>query len=435
MSTINYINASLEIWGCVMSAIVALCLFLSKHNRDLCSRLYLQMLALNTGVLLFDLLALLFRGRPGSLCRWGVRASNFIAFACSYLLMLTFVRYLTEYLSKHTEIKRIYLQITRMVCGVSLALLVLTQFFPIFYTIDAQNVYRRAELFWLSQAMGIIGLVLCAVMLIRYRHVIGTQERIVLWLYISLPLIALLVQVFVYGLVLLNLANTVSLVVVFLFLQAEQGRLAAERETLLAEKELELSQSRISIMLSQIQPHFLYNALATIKHLCAKNDPRAEDVVASFAKYLRGNMDSLTNKAPIPFDSELKHLENYLAIERLRFPGVSVVYELSSRDFSLPALTVQPMVENAIRYGVTQKQGSRGTITVSSWEDEGACYIRIADDGVGFDPMQTQYDGRSHIGISNTRQRLESMCGGELAIKSEAGLGTTVTITLPKERA
>ena len=188
-------------------------------------------------------------------------------------------------------------------------------------------------------------------------------------------------------------------------------------------------------MLSQIQPHFLYNALATIKHLCAKNDPRAEDVVASFAKYLRGNMDSLTDKAPIPFESELRHLENYLAIERLRFPGVSVVYDISASDFRLPALTVQPMVENAIRYGVTQKKGGKGVITVSAWEDEGACYVRVADDGVGFDPMKTQYDGRSHIGITNTRQRLESMCGGELAIKSEEGVGTTVTITLPKERA
>lgn len=434
MSIINYINASLEIWGCVMSAVVALCLFLSKCPRDLCRRLYLQMLLCNTGILFFDLLALFFRGHPGMFCFWGVRISNFVSFSCGYLLMATFVRYLTEYLAQRGKVSGTPLLIARIVCAISLALVVLTQFLPIIYTIDAQNIYHRAELFWLSQVMGVVGILLCAGMLIRYRHFLERQDKAALWLYIILPLIALLIQAFVYGLVLLNLANTISLVIIFLFLQAEQGQRAAEQARLLAEQELELSQSRISIMLSQIQPHFLYNALTTIKHLCAKNDPRAEDVVASFAKYLRGNMDSLTNSVPIPFENELLHLKNYLAIEQLRFPKVRIEYDIAVRDFTLPALSVQPLVENAIRYGVTQKESGSGTVTVSTWKDGTAWYVRVADDGVGFDPRKTQYDGRSHIGISNTRQRLASMCGGELFIESVENFGTTMTIMIPKEK-
>ncbi len=434
MTTINYFNASLEICGCVMSGIVALCLFLSRYPRDLCGRLYLRMLAYNTGALLFDLFALLLRGHTGTFFFWGVRISNLVAFCCNYLLMVTFVHYLTEYLSHNATVSKTPLKIARIVCGLSIALVVLTQFFPIIYTIDAQNMYHRAPTFWLSQAMGITGLVLCADMLLRYRHTIERQEKAVLWLYLILPLIALLVQSFVYGLVLLNLAATIALVMIFLFLQAEQGRRVAEQARKLAEQELELSQSRVSIMLSQIQPHFLYNALTTIKHLCAKNDPRAEDVVASFAKYLRGNMDSLTTKSPIPFESELMHLENYLAIERLRFPKVQIVYDIAVKEFTLPALTVQPLVENAIRYGVTRKLSGSGTVTVSSWEDDTAWYVRVSDDGVGFDPTKVQYDGRSHIGISNTRQRILSMCNGALSIESIADKGTTVTITIPKEQ-
>lgn len=155
--------------------------------------------------------------------------------------------------------------------------------------------------------------------------------------------------------------------------------------------------------------------------------------MAKFAKYLRGNMDSLSLRTPISFERELDHLENYLAIERLRFPKIQIQYNIGVRDFVLPALTIQPLVENAIRYGVTRTETGGGTVMVSSWEMEDAWYVSVQDDGVGFDPEQRQYDGRSHIGLTNTRQRIEAMCGGELTVRSVVGKGTTVLIRLPKE--
>lgn len=185
----------------------------------------------------------------------------------------------------------------------------------------------------------------------------------------------------------------------------------------------ELAENRAAIMLSQIQPHFLYNALTTIKYLCGTQDPRAEDTVAKFAKYLRGNMDSLSLRVPIPFERELDHLENYLAIERLRFPKVNIQYNIEVRDFVLPALTIQPLVENAIRYGVTRTETGGGTVTISSWETAEAWYASVEDGGVGFDTTQPKTDGRSHIGLANTRQRVEAMCGGELNFHSVARTG------------
>jgi LytS/YehU family sensor histidine kinase len=234
------------------------------------------------------------------------------------------------------------------------------------------------------------------------------------------------VDYFVGDLVLTYVGSFLAILMIYLKFYTQRG-------IQLAQQEAELAQSRTAIMLSQIQPHFLYNALATIKHLCAKQDPRAEEVVAKFSKYLRGNMDSLTNTMPIPFKSELNHLENYLTIERLRFPDVHIAYDLKTTAFALPALTVQPLVENAIRYGVTRNEDGAGTVTISSYEDESAWYVRIKDDGVGFNPEQVQYDGRSHIGISNTRQRLATMCQGTLDIKSVRDVGTTITVTLPKD--
>ncbi len=197
--------------------------------------------------------------------------------------------------------------------------------------------------------------------------------------------------------------------------------------------ENELNQSQISIMLSQIQPHFLYNALNTIQFLCRTNPQKAVEAVADFSDYLRGNMDSLTRRNTIPLERELGHLNNYLNIEKLRFPNINIIYVLDTLNFSIPALTLQPLVENAIRHGVTQREEG-GTITISSWEDDKAWYLQVKDDGVGFAADGIPDDGRSHVGIKNTRSRLWAMCRGTLEIQSVLSKGTCVNISIPKER-
>lgn len=428
MSVVQYVNASLEIWGCLMSAVVAICLVLSRRPVDRCEHLYFWCLGCNAGALLFDVAALFFRGHPGPVFWWGVRLSNFISFSLSYALLESFIHYLSAFLAQRTRVSRRPLQIARAVCLAGVGLIVLTQFYPIVYTIDAQNVYHRAEFFWLSHAAGLAGIALCAWMLLRYRRVLEPQERAALWSYIVLPLIALCIQIFVYGLALLNLADTVTLVVVFLFLQAEQGRRAAEQENL-------LMQSRVSIMLSQIQPHFLYNALSVIQNLCHGKAPEAEQATVQFAEFLRGNLDSLQAADPIPFSQELSHTRNYLWLEKQRFEDdLRVEYDIQAVDFSIPALTLQPIAENAVHYGVTKKEGG-GTVRISSRETDGAYLVTVTDDGAGFDPFAPKDDGRTHIGIMNVRDRLRTLCGGSLTITSTPGVGTVAVISVPKEAA
>lgn len=426
MTVISYVNASLELWGCVISVIVALCLNLSKRRFNQCDHLYFWMLGCNVGALAFDVLALVFRGRPGPLCWWGVRISNFIAFSMNYALLESFAHYLTVFLSQRTVVSRRPLKLARLICLMSLALVVVTQFFPVIYWIDAQNIYHRAGMFWISHAMVLAVLILCGWMLCRYRAAIEPQEKVALWLYILGPLIAVSVQMFVYGLAISNLADTISLVVVFLFLQAEQGRHAAERENL-------LTQSRISIMLSQIQPHFLYNALSVIQNMCHGKAPEAEYATIQFAEFLRGNLDSLRAEKPIPFDQELHHTQNYLWLEKQRFEeDLCVEYDIQTTGFSIPALTLQPIVENAVRYGAMKRECG-GIVRVTTRETEDAFLITVADNGPGFDISVPRDDGRSHVGISNVRERLKMMCGGGLNIESVPQKGTTAVISIPKE--
>lgn len=194
----------------------------------------------------------------------------------------------------------------------------------------------------------------------------------------------------------------------------------------------ELTEVKTQIMLSQIQPHFLYNALASIAQLCRKDPKQAEKTTVDFAKYLRLNLDSLENNRPVPFETELKHIETYLNIEQLRFgEKLKTRYDIQTKDFRLPALTVQPLVENAVKHGIFAKE-SGGTIVISSLEDEHSYIILVSDDGCGFVPGRPPEDGRNHIGLENVKNRLSAICGGTLEIESEPGEGTTATVRIPK---
>ena len=193
----------------------------------------------------------------------------------------------------------------------------------------------------------------------------------------------------------------------------------------------ELAESRISTMMSQIRPHFIYNTLGSIEQLCKLDPPKAADLVHNFAKYLRGNFGELDNPKPILMSQEMEHVHHYISIENVRFPDMTFSFEMNSEDFHIPALTVQPIVENAIKHGL-MKLPRGGTIRVVSYETDTDYCISVTDDGVGFD-TSVLIDGRKHVGLRNIRERLKVMVNGKLEIESTVGVGTKVLVTIPKE--
>ena len=235
---------------------------------------------------------------------------------------------------------------------------------------------------------------------------------------------------------------------VALFMYARGQVVQAERAR---RKEAELLQSRIAVMLSQIHPHFLFNALNTIEYLCEEDPPTAARAVNDFAQYLRGNMDSLTGSQTIPFCQELEHLAHYVAIEQLRFPSIEVTYDIRVRDFSVPPLSVQPLVENAIRYGAARRAGG-GAVKVASWRDKGSFVVRVSDNGPGFDSavlcgfqdgdpasasggvVSDAAASRSHVGLANVAARVAATCGGTLRVENEEGGGARVTMRVPCDK-
>ena len=192
---------------------------------------------------------------------------------------------------------------------------------------------------------------------------------------------------------------------------------------------------RVQLMLSQIKPHFLHNALTVIVGLCDADPKRAKQATLKFAKYLRGNMDSIEQAGLIPFERELRHTRLYLEIEQYRFgEALEVRYDIACDGFSVPALTVEPLAENAVRHGVRENPGGRGTVTIATGETPDYYEISVTDDGPGFDPDSLPGDGGKHVGIANVRERLMQVCHGTLTFDTARGAGTTARIRIPKEQ-
>ena len=189
------------------------------------------------------------------------------------------------------------------------------------------------------------------------------------------------------------------------------------------------AQQRIRIMISQIQPHFMFNTLSTIQALCRIDPEKAFETTEKFGTYLRNNIESLNKSELIPLRKELEHTKIYADIEMIRFPKIRVEYYIEDEDFSVPTLTIQPLVENAIRHGVRGRNDGR--VIVATRKVNGFHEIMIRDNGKGFDADNIDELEASHIGLRNVRDRIESMCDGEMEIESHPDRGTTITLAIP----
>jgi LytS/YehU family sensor histidine kinase len=210
-------------------------------------------------------------------------------------------------------------------------------------------------------------------------------------------------------------------------LELQISRLEAEKKAI----EAELGESRMSMMLSKIRPHFIYNILGTINHLCLKDPQMASELVRNFSLYLRADLSELDSVTPIRFSEEIKHVQYYVNIEQVRFPDMTIVYQLEFSDFVLPAISVQPLVENAIKHGLMPLE-SGGRVVIRSFATDTHYCVEVTDNGAGFD-TNALIDKKEHVGLQNIRERLGAIVNGELIVESEIGKGTRATIKIPKE--
>ena len=308
--------------------------------------------------------------------------------------------------------------------GVNAAVQITALFSNICFWIDADGHYHGGPLKNVCLYISLILLICWFIMTLRVFEPRKRKETWVPILVFILIIVAVMMDYQVGSLTqpitYLTIAVIISCVAYYIWLHLQYVR--EHEEALVAGQ-------RMQIMMTQIQPHFLYNTIATIRALCRRDAEKAGDVAEKFGDYLRQNLDSLNIVGLIPFQKELEHTKIYAEIEMVRFENFRMEYDIRDDDFLVPPLTVQPMVENAIRHGVRIRE--EGIVQVSAWREGNSFEVMVQDNGVGFDTSRIDSADNSHIGIRNVRERIETMCGGTLKVESVFGEGTKVTISIP----
>jgi two-component system, LytTR family, sensor kinase len=198
--------------------------------------------------------------------------------------------------------------------------------------------------------------------------------------------------------------------------------------------EKSFSEARLNALRMQLDPHFLFNALNTISSQVERDPKLARAMIEHLGNLLRLSLES-KDRQQVPLAEEMAFLEHYLAIQKIRFGDhlrIETQIAPEVKYASVPCLFVQPLVENAIRHGISRR-ASGGTVIVSAQRDGNRLDIRVLDDGVGL-PAGWTLENSGGVGLSVTRQRVAGLYPeGEtcFAVNRRASGGTEVEISLP----
>ncbi len=306
-------------------------------------------------------------------------------------------------------------------------LLIITQFTTFIYYITPDNSYHRGSYYQLLLVPPILMMFINLAYLFKNRKNIARNHLVFFSLYIIIPLICMLIQMALYGIQFIVIGTTIAAILMFRSVVAEQLTLYVEQQNTMAKQ-------KTDIMLLQMRPHFIYNTMSSIYYLCAQDPKKAQTLVGDFTTYLRKNMSAIATHELIPFSEELEHTRAYLAVEKARYEKLLFVdYKPEFTDFSLPPLTLQPIVENSVKHGLDQDLPPLH-VQVRTYQKDENVYIVVKDNGPGYDPTENQTENQKkvHIGLDSVKERLKLMCNGTIKIEAAQEGGTIVTICIPK---
>ena len=424
MEDLRYANIALDFFCIILSMLPVTYLISSRRYQKRLNQFFLGICISNVFMILGDLLDRFISVPEKASEVMALSAAAVVYFAASAFVLYFFIQYIMEYLQVTGRAKEICLIYILIVCGAQIFFAAISPFTGSVFYITIGG-YRRGPLFFISQLIPLLCYLLFMLLVIIYRKKLLVREIVYFFLYIFIPMGCGAVQAAVGGVAIVNVGITIAALITLMNVQFEH-------EVTMREQEKELAERRIDIMLSQIQPHFLYNSLGVIYHLCESNPEKARKAIKRFSEFLRGNMDSLKNREAIAFEMELNHVANYLYLEQQRFGDkLQVIYQIKAENFLIPPLTLQPLVENAVQHGIlNRRQG--GTVIIRTEETDEYAVVTIEDNGIGIEKAKeiASLGEHTRIGIDNVRSRLKEMVGGTLDIES-SGQGTTVTIRIP----
>lgn len=348
--------------------------------------------------------------------------SNTVASSAGYLAIVCFMCYLKDNLCRESRTAAVTMSVFGVLCILSIALMVASAISGYGYVVDEHGHYvHRGDFATALTYLQFPTLSFLAIVITSLGATAAPiSKRVAFISYTVFPVAGIVIDYTVHGISLAYLGFVMSALIMYTNIHVKNQRL--------------IEAQRNALMLSQINPHFVYNTLSTIAAMCELSPRQAKNLTISFASYLRQNINSLSSEGEIPFDEEMKHVECYLGIEKARFGDrLRVAYSIGCRDFYLPPLTLQPIVENAVKHGITKK-AEGGTLRITTYATDTHHVIEVIDDGAGFDTEQKRADEGRSIGLENVRSRLYELCRGRLTVKSTVGVGTRVTVEIPKKK-
>lgn len=204
--------------------------------------------------------------------------------------------------------------------------------------------------------------------------------------------------------------------------------------SLIAEQEQRLAQAELRALRAQISPHFIYNALAAVAGEIHTRPEEARELLIDFAQFTRYLFRD--GRSYVTLQEELEHVERYIRLEQARFGDLQVSLDVpeATRDAVVPAMSIQPLAENAVRHGIERRAGS-GKVRITARMRGGDVELRVSDDGPGIPAERVRgvlAGTGGGIGLSNVDSRLRASFGERYALRIEsAGRGTTVVMTVP----
>ena len=437
LSESYYVSAAVELFAALVTLSMLLIRFLLKAQlraqRSAIDRCFVALLSVHALALLADAPIWVLLAAPSPARVPLVKVLSFLSDLFLVSSVALYAWCLTAYAADKQRVSHRPAWCITGLCGAAVLTCLLSAFNEMYVGYDAAGADITGPVYWLYLLFTILLPASTALLAFRFRRILGRRDT---WIFASYGLIVVAsvpLQLF-WAITPVYLAadgSVLTLTCAVIYTSQAQRASAAEKK--LIAQELALSESRSALVLSQIQPHFLYNALTAIYRLCDTKPEAAKTAVSEFSQYLRGNLDSIRKTGLIPFSDELHHTRIYLSLEKLRYEDeLEVCYDIQATGFCLPPLTIEPLVENAVNHGIRNLPAG-GCVSITAAELPACFEIRVADNGVGFDPSAISRDGDcAHVGISAVRSRLRILCGGTLDIRSAPGQGTTAIIHIPK---
>lgn len=387
----------------------------------------------------FDIVISFIMGIPGDLFVALNYAMDIGYFAVGAFQTLLFLQVIKKYVAENngnTALKKISF-IMQLLHIPALVLLALTPFTHWLFYVDEHTNYNRGALYPVWYYTTIVAFIFIFAVLIIYRRKIDGFISKVLLTASVLPIIAFILNFTYRGISFNNIAVSVSALIIYVFYENHRTAAAVHREhelnlvqSELLESKLTVEQANNEMLLAQIQPHFISNSLMALRAQC-RDYPEIYESITNFSLYLRSHLEALgSSNKMITFEQEMENTEAYLALEEQNYGDrLRVDYNIEYDGFMLPPLSVQPLVENAVRHGVgTYDEG--GVVLINTRREPGRIIIEITDDGSGRSNITPQQSKRRSIGIDNVRARLRSIAGGDLEVLTNER-GTMARITLP----